>query len=375
MAIQHGAAKPRALEKPEPQAPQVYDMAAKKDEIALALKGSQELEALTAQISLDDPSTIAKFGSEAATNISKVSDDILNGMDMSQIDGSKQMLDALSKVMQQFDLEEIASEEKPGLFGKLLGSARKSLDRIMGKYNTMGQEVDRIYIQLKQYEAEIEDSNKKLGTLFETNAGFYQELVKYIVAGDQALAEIDAYLSDLQDKPDATQGMNSVELQTAQQAREMMAQRVMDLRIAENVALQSIPMLQAIRFGNMNLVRKIDSAFVVTLPVFKQALAQAILIKRQKLQADAMTALDEKTNEMILKNAQNSVNQAALTARLANSGPVQIETLEKTWKTIMDGIEETNRIQAEASEQRRADAARLSELNQAFLDQARKNRD
>lgn len=371
MAIQHGTIKPKTLEKPEAQEPQAYDMAAKKEEIALALRGSPELEAMTATISLDDPQTIVKFGSEAAANVSKVSDDLLKNMDTTATDGSKQMMAALSKVMAQFDLDEIAAEEKPGLFGKLLGGARNQLDKIMNKYNGIGQEVDRIYIQLKQYEAEIEDSNKKLGTLFETNTGFYQDLVKYIVAGEQALKEIDDYIASLEADPASAEGMGSVRLQSARQAREMMDQRIQDLRIAENVALQSIPMLQAIRFGNVNLVRKIDSAFIITLPVFKQALAQAILIKRQKLQTDAMKALDEKTNEMLLKNASNATAQAALTARMASGSSIQIETLEKTWKTIMDGIDETNRIQEEAGAKRAEDRKKLERLNQEFLSKAR----
>lgn len=371
MAIQHGAIRPKALEKPGPQEPPVYDMATKKAEIALALRGSEELESMTAQISLDDPQTIARFGSEAAANVSKISDDVLSSMNMDQIDGSKQMLDSLSRIMSKFDLDEITAEEKPGLFGKLLGGARSQLDKIMNKYNTMGQEVDKIYIQLKQYESEIEDSNKRLRALFDANAGYYQELVKYIIAGDQALTEIDQYIQSLENNAAAQDGIDSITLQSAKQARDMMDQRLQDLRIAENVALQSIPMLQAIQFGNVNLVRKIDSAFIITLPVFKQALAQAILIKRQKLQADAMQALDEKTNEMLIKNAQNASAQAAITARMATSSSIRIETLENTWKTIMAGIDETNRIQEEARTKRQEDAARLQELNAEFLRQAK----
>lgn len=370
MAIQHGTAKPRALEKPGAQEPQSYDIAVRRSEIELALKGSQELEEMTAKISIDDPQSIVKFGSEAAANVSKVSDDILHGMDVSQIDGSKTMMTALSKVMDQFDLEEIAAEDKPGLFNKLLGGARNKLDKIMNKYNSMGAEVDKIYIQLKQYEAEIDDSNRRLATLFETNTGFYQDLVKYIVAGEQALSEMDEYIASLEADPESGTGMGSVQLRSARQAREMMDQRVQDLRVAENIALQSIPMLQAIRFGNTNLVRKIDSAFIITLPVFKQALAQAILLKRQKLQSDAMQALDQKTNEMLVKNAENAAAQATVTARMASGSSIQIETLEKTWRTIMDGIEETNRIQEEARQRRQSDKARLEQLNQEFLEKA-----
>ena len=95
----------------------------------------------------------------------------------------------------------------------------------------------------------------------------------------------------------------------------------------------------------MNLVRKINSAFIITLPVFKQALAQAIMLKRQKLQAESMAALDAKTNEMLVKNARNTVAQSKITSHLASGSSIKIETFETTWRTIVNGIEETREIQ------------------------------
>lgn len=73
------------------------------------------------------------------------------------------------------------------------------------------------------------------------------------------------------------------------------------MRMAESVALQSLPTIKALEFGNLNLARKINSSFIVTIPVFKNAVAQAMLAKRQAYQAQALKALDEKTNEMLLK--------------------------------------------------------------------------
>lgn len=99
-----------------------------------------------------------------------------------------------------------------------------------------------------------------------------------------------------------------LELASLNNALMMLEQRTQDLRTAENVAMQSIPMIKTMEFSNMNLVRKINSAFIVTLPVFKQALAQAIMLKRQKIQAESMAELDKKTNEMLIKNAQNTVD-------------------------------------------------------------------
>ena len=120
------------------------------------------------------------------------------------------------------------------------------------------------------------------------------------------------------------------------------------------------------QFSNMNLVRKINSAFIVTLPVFKQAIAQAIMLKRQRIQAEAMSALDAKTNEMLVRNAQNTAEQSKITARLASGSSIKTETLEKTWQTIVSGIEETRQIQENARKQRVEDQKKLEAIKEDF---------
>jgi len=353
---------------PELSLPEVYDPAAAHREMEKKLTGSKEIDALTSQICVNDPQTIVSFGNEVATEIAKCSDTILNSMSMNQINDAGTMLNTLGKIMDKFDIEEIADNEKKGLFSKLFNSAQRQIDQILAKYHTMGEEVDKIYIQLKKYEDEINQSNQKLQSIFDANVGFYRELVKYILAGEQGLKEMDGYLKQMESDLAQNPGDNMLQLDynAMQQARTMLDQRVMDLRIAENVAMQSIPMLQSMQFGNLNLIRKINSAFIITLPVFKQALTQAILLKRQKIQADAMQALDQRTNEMLLKNARNTADQAKLTAQLAGSSSIKVETLEQTWQTIVNGIEETRRIQAEAGQKRVQDAAKLEALKEDF---------
>ena len=267
--------------------------------------------------------------------------------------------------MDKFDIEEI--KENPGLFGKLFGNLRKQLDKILAKYHTMGDEVDKIYVQLKQYEADIKQSNRKLEEMFQANVNYYHELVRYILAGEQGCRELEAYIAQRQADMEAT-GDNSIqfELTTLNQALMMLEQRTQDLRTAENVAMQSIPMIKTMQFSNMNLVRKINSAFIITLPVFKQALTQAIMLKRQRLQTEAMSALDAKTNEMLIRNAQNTAEQAKMTARLASGSSIKIETLEQTWRTIVSGIDETKQIQENARKQRVEDQKRLEAIKAQF---------
>ncbi len=344
---------------------EAYDIVEDRRQMNEIWVNSPEVDALVSTIEIDNLETIVSFGAEAAEEISKASDVVLNSMNMSQLDDSSEMLNTLAKIMSKFDIDEI--KENPTLFGKLFGSLRKQLDKILEKYHTMGDEVDKIYVQLKQYEAEIKQSNRKLGQMFDANVGYYHELVKYILAGEQGCRELESYIAQRQTEME-TSGDNSIqfEIQSLQQALMMLEQRTQDLRTAESIAMQSIPMIKTMEFSNMNLVRKINSAFIITLPVFKQALAQAIMLKRQRIQAEAMSALDEKTNEMLIKNAKNTVEQSKMTARLASGSSIKVETLETTWRTIVTGIDETKQIQENARRQRISDQARLENIKAEF---------
>lgn len=342
-----------------------FDIVEDKQELTNRLVNSKEVDDIVSTICISDLDTIVSFGAEVAENISKASDVVLNSMSMSQLDDSSEMLNALAKIMDKFDIDEI--RENPGLFKKLFGNMRKQLEKILDKYHTMGDEVDKIYVQLKKYEAEIKQSNKHLDTMFEANVAYFHELEKYILAGEQGLNEIDAYIAQRRQEYEQS-GDNAIqmELSSLEQARTLLEQRTQDLRVAENVAMQSVPMIKTMEFTNMNLVRKINSAFIITLPIFKQALSQAILLKRQKIQAEAMSALDQKTNEMLIKNAQNTVDQAKLTAQMASGSSIKIETLETTWRTICNGIDETKAIQENARRQRIEDQQRLNNIKEEF---------
>lgn len=342
-----------------------YDIAADRQQMTQELAKSPEVDALLNTIEINNMDTIVSFGAEAADEISKASDVVLNSVNMSQLDDSNELLNTLAKVMSKFDIEEI--KERPGLFGALFNNLRKQLDKIMAKYNTMGNEVDKIYVQLKQYESEIKQANHRLDQMFEANVNYYHDLVKYILAGELGCEQIRSYIKEREEALAST-GDNSIqfELTNLNNALMILEQRTQDLRISENVAMQSIPMIKTMEFSNLNLVRKINSAFIITLPVFKQALAQAVMLKRQRLQAESMAALDAKTNEMLIKNAKNTVAQSKITAQLASGSSIKVETLETTWRTIMNGIEETKAIQENARKQREEDKKRLAVLKDEF---------
>ena len=332
------------------------------NEIKQQLASSEEIDKLVSTINVNDANTIVKFGAEAADQISAASDQVLNSMSIQQINDTGEMLKHLAAIMDQFDAKEL--EDKPGLLKKL----KKKLEAILNKYDTMGKEIDKVYVQLKGYETEIEQANVKLENMYEANIGYYQQLCKYILAGEQGVKELDQFIADYQQKlaADPENKTLSMDLSNLQQMREMLDQRVMDLKIAENVALQTVPMLKTMEYSNLNLVRKINSAFIITMPVFKQSLAQAIMLKRQRIQAESMAALDEKTNEMLIKNAQNTVEQSKMIAQMSASSSIKVETLQQTWQTIVTGIDEVQAIQNEAKAKRKEDAKALEAIKEDY---------
>ena len=183
---------------------EAYDIVADRQKMNETLVNSAEVDSLVSRIGVYDPETIVSFGAEAAEEVSRASDVVLNSMNMSQIDDSGELLNTLAKIMSKFDPEELADD--PGFFDRLFGGLKKQLDKILQKYHTMGEEVDRIYVQLKQYESEIRQSSRKLNQMFDANVNYYHELVKYILAGEQGCRELEAYIAQKQSELEAGGG-------------------------------------------------------------------------------------------------------------------------------------------------------------------------
>lgn len=326
------------------------------------LRGMKEVQDLTSEVEIQNPNSIVMFGQGASEQISKVSDELLNSMKAVKAEEASEMLVNLTKIMDKFDIKELDGSEKQSMLSKFMKGVGNSVAKLFQKYDTMGYEVEKVYVLLKKYENDIRESNANLKKLYDANLHYYQLLEKYIVAGELALEEIEAYIYQISMNNSLGQEEKQMMLQKLEISKEMLSQRVYDLQIAENVAIQSAPMIQTIQMSNFNLMRKINSSFIITLPIFKQCLAQAVILKRQEIQAKSIKQLDDKTNELIMRNAQNTARQSVEIAKMASGSSVSISTLEKSFETIMKGIEDTKAIQEANKVQRIENSAKLERL-------------
>ncbi len=327
-------------------------------------KASPELIKLSQKVDIQNPQSIMSFGQETAQEISKFSDRILSSISNSSVEDSGKMLTQLNYIMKKFDAKDFVEEDsKKGFLGKLFSKASEGIEKLLHKYQTIDDEISKVYIQIKQYESEIEKTNTMLDQLFDQNLGYYGNLETYIHAGNLAVENVKQnVIPELEKKAASNEQIDALNLQNTLQSLELLENRIHDLELAKMVSLQTIPQIKLIQNGNNNLLRKIGSAFVVTIPVFKSGLIQAITIKRQKIQSDAMKALDDTTNEMLLKNAQNIAGQSAEIAKLMSGSSIKIETLEKTFDTIMKGIDETRQIEMENKQNREESKQKLAVL-------------
>lgn len=346
------------------QKPVMTSMMSDAEDYELQLMQLPEVDALANEIDISDPNSILKFGQKPGEDISKLSDEILATMKSVRSEECSAMLTQLTKIMDKFDIQEIKNPEEVKGLQKLFNKAKDNIEKLFAKYDTMGKEVDKVTVILKQYESDIFKTNDQLQRMYEANNEYYTMLEKYIAAGRLGLQQIDAYKIQLQSSTDMPANQIQMKITQLDMMRDMLDQRINDLRISENVSMQTCPMIQMMQQNNSNLLRKINSSFIITLPIFKQCLIQAIQLKRASIQSKAMQDLDEHTQKLWERNAQNTATQSVQIARQAGQSALPVESLEKSYQTIMQGIADTKAINDELAAKRAEDTKKLQSMKQ-----------
>lgn len=338
----------------------------KVSDIKLSLRKEAEVQNIARSIDERDQIHLLEYGKEPAVQISRFSDQILSNMRATKLEDSGELLKQLGRIMDKFDAKDF-EKTSGGLFGKLFKKGEKLVEKLFGKYQTMGNEIDKIYVEISKYQQEMVNSTNMLEQMYEQNYQYYLTLEKYVVAGEMKAEDMkNNQLPPLESSAASGDQMASMQLDTLKNSIELLEQRIYDLEMAKMVALQTAPQIRLLQRGNTKLIGKINSAFVTTIPIFKNGLIQAVAAKRQKIVAESMSELDRRTNEMLLRNAQNISQQSADIARLAGGPSIKIETIEESFNVIIKGMQETRSIEEENKRLRAEGTKRLEQLQENF---------
>ncbi|MBT2685846.1 toxic anion resistance protein [Bacillus sp. ISL-37] len=335
-------------------------------DIKLALRNEPEVQSLARSIDEHDIIKILEYGKEPAVEVSRFSDQILGVMRTNNVEDSGQLLKQLGKSMDRFDKKDF-EKASGGLISRLFKRSENMLDRLYSKYQSMGKEIEQVYVKISKYQSEMTEMTSMLERMYEQNHQYYLTLEKYVVAAEMKLNELKTTkLPQLEQ--DALNGdqMSSMELDSLRNAVELLEQRIYDLGMAKVVALQTGPQIKLLQRGNARLIGKINSAFVTTIPIFKNGLIQAVAAKRQKLVAESMKELDRRTNEVMIRNARSIAGQSVDIARLSGTPGIKIETIEESFQIILKGMKETKAIEEENKRLREEGKQRLQELQKKY---------
>ncbi|BDH61764.1 hypothetical protein MTP04_18940 [Lysinibacillus sp. PLM2] len=327
----------------------------------LALKEEPHVQSLAEKIDVNNQIAILEFGKDTATEISKFSDRMLSTIRTSKLEKSSALINNLNKIMDRFDPKDFKVEKK-GFFSKMFSRGKEQLQKILSKYDTMNKEIDAIYNEIQKYEIEMKQNTVELEQMYDQNLEYFQSLSEHIAAIEVKVEKLRPNLTTLEARANEGDQEAIMELESLRRAIELLEQRRFDLEMAQQVSFQSAPQIRLMQQGNNHLIAKINSAFVTTIPIFKQGIIHAVTLKRQKLVSDSMIELDNRTNEMLIKNAENIRQNSVNIARAAGQPSIKIETIETTWQTIMSGIEETKQIQAETIRNREEGRKRIEKL-------------
>lgn len=329
----------------------------------LQLMEDPKVQQLAHKIDVKNQIAVLEFGKETANGISTFSDRMLSTIKSSNLEKSTKLMNNLNKIMDRFDPKEFMEEEKKGGFLKRLFSrSKEQLQTILSKYDSMTKEVDVIHTEITKYEAEMKSNTVQLEEMYNENLNYFQSLSEHVAAIDVKVNEVRQQLPALQAQADQGDQTAIMELESMQRGIELLEQRKYDLEMAQQVSFQSAPQIRLMQQGNNQLIGKINSAFVTTIPIFKQGLVHAITIHRQKLVSDSMAELDKRTNEMLVRNAENIRQNSVNIARQSAAPSISIETVESTWQSILQGIQETKQIQEETVRQREEGRQRIEKL-------------
>lgn len=330
------------------------------------LKQLPEVQALTNEISVQDVNTIVNFGQKSAEEITKISDKILSIAKVPTSKDAAQMITQLAKIMDKFDireLEKIQSEPaKQGFLQKLKQKIADEFEALIAKYDDMSKEVDKISQLLRTYENQTKQDNVTLTEMCQANYNYFEQLERYVVAAELGLVEIANYRQQVANRTDISEDQKNAQLQQLDMMSQMLDQRKYDLLQAEVVARMTVPMLQNMQLTNVNLLREINTAFVVGLPIFKQNLAQAIMLKRQAITANSMEQFKGAINKQLEQNATYASVQGKLVAENVTKGTFDMETLRKVYSTIKTGTENTKRIMSEQESKNKENSKELEQL-------------
>ena len=256
-----------------------------------------------------------------------------------------------------------ADEEKKGFLGFLRKQADK-LETMKGRYAKAEVNVEKIADALEQHQVRLLKDSALLDKMYEQNLAYFKELTMYILAGKQKLEEVrGGKLRELEQRAKAS-GL----AEDAQAAKDLadkcdrFEKKIYDLELTRTISIQTAPQIRMIQNNDNVMVEKIQTTLVNTIPLWKNQMVLALGIAHSTEAAQAQRQVTDITNALLKQNAEKLHMASVETAKEAERGIVDIETLKKTNAELIQTFDDVMKIQSEGRAQRLAAEAEMAKM-------------
>jgi len=308
---------------------------------------------LAEQIDPKNSQSITQYGIEAQSKLLNFSHKMLDHVKNQDVGEIGSILTDLMKKLEQVNPDEL-KPEKRGLISRVFGKISGSVNEVLSKYQKTGAQIDRVSVKLDRSKDVLLSDNHMLQQLFEQNRDYYEALNIYIAAGEVKIEELETKtIPELKRKAELSQSqMDYQEVNDMLQFVDRLEKRTHDLKLSRQITIQSAPQIRLIQNTNQALVEKIQSSIMTAIPLWKNQVAIALTLLRQRSAVEAQKQVSKTTNDLLLKNAEMLKTNTIETAKENERGLVDIETLKQTQEHLVSTIEETIHIQSEGRQKR-----------------------
>ena len=318
------------------------------------------------RIDIHNSETVLKYGNAAQTKISQFSDKILEDVKTKDTGAISDMLTKLVAELKGFDVDE---GKKGGLFG-LFKKAGNNITQLRAKYDKVEENVAEIITTLQGHQKQLISDCKMLDELYAQNEQYYHELTLYIIAGELKLKKLrEEELPPLLAK--AQQTADPADAQVANdfsQLIERFEKRIHDLKLTRMVSVQMGPQIRLMQNNDNVLAERIQSTVANTIPLWKSQMVIAMGMQHAESALNAQKAVTDMTNELLRSNAERLKVGTIETAKEAERGVVDIETIRTANTALIDTLNEVQKIQREGAQKRAAAAIELGRLEKELRD-------
>ena len=340
------------------------------DTSMLSENEKQTIEEFVKKIDIENPEHVLLYGASAQKKVADFSDSALATVRTDQTGETGEMLIKLISEIKGFSTD----ADKPSGIRGLFWNARKNFEEIKNRYEKVDVNVDEVASSLEGNQRMLLKDISMLNHLYEMNTQYFKELTMYIVAGEKKLKEVrEGVLKELSEKAKNSQDtMDAQRVNDLSTACDRFEKKLHDLKLTRTVSLQMAPQIRLLQNNDSLLVERIQSTLSNTLPLWKSQIVISLGLARSQQALKAQTAVTNMTNELLKKNSEMLKMGTIETAREAERGIIDVQTLTKTNQDLIDTITEVMNVQKDGR-QKRIDAEKQllvmeSQLKQKLLE-------